>query len=144
MNKKLKIALITLAVTVVLVVAAVLIATLIKPSPEAEPYALPSAGSSDNIVTETPSDEPEPSASPEHVNTVTSTLAVGGDIVMHTGLNGEAMTDSGYDYVPIFGIIFFPRRHYNGLDPDLLRPVIRLPRASPVVSVHRLDSQTTR
>lgn len=105
MNKKLKIALITLAVTVVLVVAAVLIATLIKPSPEAEPYALPSAGSSDNIVTETPSDEPEPSASPEHVNTVTSTLAVGGDIVMHTGLNGEAMTDSGYDYVPIFGIL---------------------------------------
>lgn len=57
MNKKLKIALITLAVTVVLVVAAVLIATLIKPSPEAEPYALPSAGSSDSIVTETPSDE---------------------------------------------------------------------------------------
>lgn len=105
MNKKLKIALITLAVTVVLVVAAVLIATLIKPSPEAEPYALPSAGSSDSIVTETPSDEPEPSASPEHVNTVTSTLAVGGDIVMHTGLNGEAMTDSGYDYVPIFGIL---------------------------------------
>lgn len=105
MNKKLKIALITLAVTVVLVVAAVLIATLIKPSPEAEPYALPSAGSSDSIVTETPSDEPEPSASPEHVNTVTSALAVGGDIVMHTGLNGEAMTDSGYDYVPIFGIL---------------------------------------
>lgn len=43
MNKKFKIALITLAVTVVLVVAAVIIATLIKPDEAATQYSLPSA-----------------------------------------------------------------------------------------------------
>ena len=86
MNKKFKIALITLAVTVVLVVAAVIIATLIKPDEAATQYSLPSADVSETAPATT--QEPEPSASPEHVNTITSTLAVGGDIVMHTGLNG--------------------------------------------------------
>ena len=103
MNKKFKIALITLAVTVVLVVAAVIIATLIKPDEAATQYSLPSADVSETAPATT--QEPEPSASPEHVNTITSTLAVGGDIVMHTGLNGEAMTDTGYDFEPIFGIL---------------------------------------
>ncbi len=105
MNKKFKIALITLAVTVVLVLAAVLIATLMKPDSQShtEPSELPSAGAVSVEGTDAPEETPE--ATPEHVNTVSSTLAVGGDIVMHTGLNGEAMTDSGYDYVPIFGIL---------------------------------------
>ena len=103
MNKKFKIALITIAITVVLVVAAVLIASLIKPDMPAKQTSLPSADVSGTAVTDVPEETPEPS--PEHVNTVTSTLAVGGDIVMHTGLNGEAMTDTGYDYVPIFGIL---------------------------------------
>lgn len=102
MNKKFKLALIIIALTVVLVVAAVLIASLIKRDEPAQQTALPTAGVS-GLVTDAPDETAEPS--PEHVNTVTSTLAVGGDIVMHTGLNGEAMTDTGYDYVPIFGIL---------------------------------------
>ena len=85
-----------------LVVAVIVIASLVKPNAPAENSAPP-------VVAGTlpPTDEPEntPEPSPEHVNTVTSTLAVGGDIVMHTGLNGEAMGDTGYDYVPIFGIL---------------------------------------
>lgn len=102
MNKKFKIALITVLAAIVLVVAVIVIASLVKPNAPAESSAPP-------VVAGTlpPTDEPDaaPEASPEHVNTVTSTLAVGGDIVMHTGLNGEAMGDTGYDYVPIFGIL---------------------------------------
>lgn len=102
MNKKFKIVLITVLAAIVLVVAVIVIASLVKPNAPAENSAPP-------VVADTlpPTDEPEntPEPSPEHVNTVTSTLAVGGDIVMHTGLNGEAMGDTGYDYVPIFGIL---------------------------------------
>ena len=102
MNKKFKIVLITALAAIVLVVAVIVIASLVKPNAPAENSAPP-------VVAGTlpPTDEPEniPEPSPEHVNTVTSTLAVGGDIVMHTGLNGEAMGDTGYDYVPIFGIL---------------------------------------
>lgn len=102
MNKKFKIVLITVLAAIVLVVAVIVIASLVKPNAPAENSVPP-------VVAGTlpPTDEPEntPEPSPEHVNTVTSTLAVGGDIVMHTGLNGEAMGDTGYDYVPIFGIL---------------------------------------
>ena len=102
MNKKFKIVLITVLAAIVLVVAVIVIASLVKPNAPAENSAPP-------VVAGTlpPTDEPEntPEPSPEHVNTVTSTLAVGGDIVMHTGLNGEAMGDTGYDYVPVFGIL---------------------------------------
>lgn len=102
MNKKFKIVLITVLAAIVLVVAVIVIASLVKPNAPAENSAPP-------VVAGTlpPTDEPEntPEPSPEHVNTVTSTLAVGGDIVIHTGLNGEAMGDTGYDYVPIFGIL---------------------------------------
>ena len=102
MNKKFKIVLITVLAAIVLVVAVIVIASLVKPNAPAENSAPP-------VVAGTlpPTDEPEntPEPSPEHVNTVTSTLVVGGDIVMHTGLNGEAMGDTGYDYVPIFGIL---------------------------------------
>lgn len=102
MNKKFKIVLITVLAAIVLVVAVIVIASLVKPNAPAENSAPP-------VVAGTlpPTDEPEntPEPSPEHVSTVTSTLAVGGDIVMHTGLNGEAMGDTGYDYVPIFGIL---------------------------------------
>ena len=102
MNKKFKIVLITVLAAIVLVVAVIVIASLVKPNAPVENSAPP-------VVAGTlpPTDEPEntPEPSPEHVNTVTSTLAVGGDIVMHTGLNGEAMGDTGYDYVPIFGIL---------------------------------------
>lgn len=102
MNKKFKIVLITVLAAIVLVVAVIVVASLVKPNAPAENSAPP-------VVAGTlpPTDEPEntPEPSPEHVNTVTSTLAVGGDIVMHTGLNGEAMGDTGYDYVPIFGIL---------------------------------------
>lgn len=102
MNKRFKIVLITVLAAIVLVVAVIVIASLVKPNAPAENSAPP-------VVAGTlpPTDEPEntPEPSPEHVNTVTSTLAVGGDIVMHTGLNGEAMGDTGYDYVPIFGIL---------------------------------------
>ncbi len=102
MNKKFKIVLITVLAAIVLVVAVIVIASLVKPNAPAENSAPP-------VVAGTlpPTDEPEntPEPSPEHVNTVTSTLAVGGDIVMHTGLNGEAMGDTGYDYVPFFGIL---------------------------------------
>lgn len=100
MNKKLKIVLITIATAIVLVIAAIVIASLVKPAEQTEVTPPP-------VVADTaaPSEEPEetPDETPEHVNTVTSTLAVGGDIVMHTGLNGEAAGDTGYDYVPIFG-----------------------------------------
>ena len=102
MNKKLKIVLITIAAAIVLVIAAIVIASLVKPAEQTEVTPPP-------VVADTaaPSEEPEetPDETPEHVNTVTSTLAVGGDIVMHTGLNGEAAGDTGYDYVPIFGIL---------------------------------------
>ena len=102
MNKKLKIVLITVAAAIVLVIAAIVIASLFKPAEQTEITPPP-------VVADTaaPSDEPEetPDETPEHINTVTSTLAVGGDIVMHTGLNGEAAGDTGYDYVPIFGIL---------------------------------------
>lgn len=102
MNKKFKIVLITVLAAIVLVVAVIVIASLVKPNAPAENSAPPFVAG-----TLPPTDEPEntPEPSPEHVNTVTSTLAVGGDIVMHTGLNGEAMGDTGYDYVPIFGIL---------------------------------------
>lgn len=102
MNKKLKIVLITIAAAIVLVIVAIVIASLVKPAEQTEVTPPP-------VVADTaaPSKEPEetPDETPEHVNTVTSTLAVGGDIVMHTGLNGEAAGDTGYDYVPIFGIL---------------------------------------
>ena len=102
MNKKFKIVLMTVAVAIVLVVAAIVFASLVKPAETVESSPPPVVAG-----TAAPLDEPDssPENTPEHVNTVTSTLAVGGDIVMHTGLNGEAAGDTGYDYVPIFGIL---------------------------------------
>ena len=63
MNKKFKIALITIAITVVLVVAAVLIASLIKPDMPAKQTSLPSADVSGTAVTDVPEETLRPSMS---------------------------------------------------------------------------------
>ena len=55
------------------------------------PSAAPSA---------TPSEQPD-----EPSSTTTAAIAVGGDIVMHTGLNTEAYSSGEYDYTPIFGVL---------------------------------------
>ncbi len=100
MNRKFKMLLIMLAAVIVLVIGAVIIASVARSSePKETPTPTPSAAP----VTETPEPTVEPTH--EHVNTASATIAIGGDIVMHTGLNSEANTGSGYDYTPIFGIL---------------------------------------
>lgn len=104
MNSKLKIAIIAVVVLIVLVVGAVIIASVSggKDLPSSE-----SAAPTENSAPATPSNEPddEPTVNPAGTNTTSATIAVGGDIVMHTGLNTEAYTGSGYDYTPIFGVL---------------------------------------
>lgn len=91
--------LIMLAAVIVLVIGAVIIAALSRSS---EPNETPTPTPSPTPVSSTP----EPTVEPphEHLNTTSATIAVGGDIVMHTGLNAEANTGTGYDYTSIFGI----------------------------------------
>ncbi|NCB52406.1 MAG: CapA family protein [Clostridia bacterium] len=71
---------------------------MILTSRNAEPEPTPTP-------TPVPTAEPTPTPTPEPEETISSTIAVGGDAVMHTGLNAEAKSDGTYDYSPIFGII---------------------------------------
>lgn len=104
MNSKLKLVLIALAVIIALVVIVVIIASVAGGGDE--PAETPAPTTSAAV---TPGSEPsaQPTAEPsgEPADVTTATIAVGGDIVMHTGLNSEAQTDSGYDYTPIFGVL---------------------------------------
>ena len=104
MNKKLKIALVAFAAVVVLIIGAVIIASVARSGQEEAPESAPPAEVSAQ-PSGTSTEPPAATPTPEHVNTVTSTLAVGGDIVMHTGLNAEALTDGSYNYGPIFGVL---------------------------------------
>ena len=104
MNSKLKIALIALAVLVVLVIGAVIIAAFSGGGDE------PAQTSSPETETPAPTEAPVPESTspvvePAAEDLVTATIAVGGDIVMHSGLNNEALGDNGYDYTPIFGVL---------------------------------------
>ena len=106
MNSKLKLALIVLAAVIALaIIVAIVVFSFAGASDEPDVSASPAAPS-----TQTPSTEPTPQPTeqtdPEQgeAGTTTATIAVGGDIVMHTGLNTEALTADGtYDYTPIFG-----------------------------------------
>lgn len=104
MNSKLKLVLIALAVIIALVVIVVIIASVAGGGDE--PAETPAPTTSAAV---TPGSEPsaQPTAEPsgEPADVTTATIAVGGDIVMHTGLNSEAQTESGYDYTPIFGVL---------------------------------------
>ncbi len=112
MNSKLKLALIILAALIVIVLAVVLISVLTgggeepgeatHPAGESAPAA---SGEPSAAPSETPPPE-EPTVDPAGQNVTTAAIAVGGDIVMHTGLNTEALTGEGtYDYSPIFGVL---------------------------------------
>lgn len=95
MSKKSKIILVSIIAVVLL--AAILGAVLLtlrnsEPQPTPTPTAQPTA-------------EPTPTPEPVPEETVSATIAVGGDVVMHTGLNTEARSGDTYDYSPIFGII---------------------------------------
>ena len=104
MNSKLKIAIIAVIVLIVLVVGAVIIASISGGSdaPTSESPA-PAESAAPAAPSEGPDDEP--TVDPAGTNTTTATIAVGGDIVMHTGLNTEAYKDGSYDYTPIFGVL---------------------------------------
>lgn len=104
MNSKLKIALIAIIVLVVLVAGALIIASFSGGDDKPEDSgAHIQPGTVEN--TPPPSEEPEPSESAEPADTTTAVIAVGGDIVMHSGLNSEALGEDGYDYTPIFGVL---------------------------------------
>lgn len=97
MNRKLKIILIVLACVVALAII-IVAATLVSRS-AAKPAATPAPTAAATVA---PTATPEPT--PEQ--TVSATIAIGGDVVMHTGLNTEALQSDGtYDYTPVFGII---------------------------------------
>ncbi len=100
MSKKQKIFIASIAAAVVLIIAAILIAVSIS-GKKAEPTPAPTNGA----PTETPVSTAEPTPTPVPEETVSATIAVGGDVVMHSGLNTEAQTESGFDYSPIFGTI---------------------------------------
>lgn len=104
MNKKFRLVLIIVAAALVIAVAAIVYADARRQAGSAETAA--------PVVTATP--ESEPTATPEPEETESAVLAVGGDVVMHTGLNDEAKTDAGYDYSPIFGTIaqYFSQADY--------------------------------
>ena len=112
MNSKLKLALIILAALIVIVLAVVLISVLTGGGEEPGEATHPAGGSApaasgepSAAPSETPPSE-EPTVDPAGQNVTTATIAVGGDIVMHTGLNAEALTGEGtYDYSPIFGVL---------------------------------------
>ena len=100
MNSKLKIALIAIAVLVVLAIVIIVSLSVggepdVSATPQATAGVTPSAAPS-----ATPSEQPD-----EPSSTTTATIAVGGDIVMHTGLNTEAYSSGEYDYTPIFGVL---------------------------------------
>ncbi|MEG2007253.1 MAG: CapA family protein [Oscillospiraceae bacterium] len=96
MNKKLKIILISLCALVLVAAAAVIAVISAKNAAEVLPTPTPSP-----VATAEPT--PTPEQKPEEA--ISATIAVGGDVVMHSGLNTEAKTDKGYDYVPIFGTL---------------------------------------
>ena len=106
MNSKLKIALIALAAIIVIALGVIVISALTGgEEPPAESEAPQSAAPA---ATETPAPETEPAeptVGPAGTNVTTATLAVGGDVVMHTGLNGEALSGGSYNYTPIFGVL---------------------------------------
>lgn len=100
MNSKLKIALIAIAVLVVLAIVIIVSLSVggepdVSSTPQATAGVTPSAAPS-----ATPSEQPD-----EPSSTTTAVIAVGGDIVMHTGLNTEAYSSGEYDYTPIFGVL---------------------------------------
>lgn len=94
MNKKFRLVLIILAAVLVLIVAAVIYADARRQAAVETP-----------VPTESAALETTPTATPAPEETESAVVAVGGDVVMHTGLNDEAKTDNGYDYTPIFGTI---------------------------------------
>ena len=109
MNSKLKIALIALAVVIVLALGVLLISLLTGGGDEPENTAAPG---SDAPATVAPAGETEPAQTTEPgetpddpENLSSATIAVGGDLLMHTGLNNEALGENGYDYSPIFGVL---------------------------------------
>ena len=104
MNKRFKILLIAVAAVIVLVIGAVIIAAVSRGGQD-EPQESDTPAAESAQPSAEASEAPESTPTPEHVNTISSTLAVGGDIVMHTGLNAEAQTSDGYDYTPIFGVL---------------------------------------
>jgi len=53
------------------------------------------------IVTPIPTPGPTPRPNAENASVIN--LALVGDLVMHTGLNAEALTDNGYNYLNVFG-----------------------------------------
>ena len=98
MNSKLKIVLIVFSCVLALAII-VVAATLVSRSAQKEPAV---------TAAPTPVQTAEPTSTPEPTpaETVTATIAIGGDVVMHTGLNTEALKSDGtYDYTPVFGII---------------------------------------
>ena len=112
MNSKLKTMLIVMAMLIALVIIIVLVSSLFGGSdrPEATPgsaapeSAEPSASAPP--AAETPAAESEPAATAEPAQELSATIAVGGDIVMHSGLNNEALqSDGSYNYTPIFGVL---------------------------------------
>ena len=95
MSKRNRIILIAVISTLLIAAAAVALALASRkadPTPTPEPTAAPTAS-------------PEPTLTLEPEETVSASIAVGGDVVMHTGLNTEAKTETTYDYTPIFGIV---------------------------------------
>lgn len=104
MNSKLKLVLIALAVIIALVVIVVIIASVAGGGDEPTETPAPTTSAAATTGSE-PSAQPTAEPSGEPADVTTATIAVGGDIVMHTGLNSEAQTESGYDYTPIFGVL---------------------------------------
>ena len=104
MNSKLKLVLIALAVIIALVVIVVIIASVAGGGDEPAETPAPTTSAAATPGSE-PSAQPTAEPSGEPADVTTATIAVGGDIVMHTGLNSEAQTESGYDYTPIFGVL---------------------------------------
>ncbi len=109
MNSKLKLALIILAAVIVIVLAVVIISALTGGSDEPDAAASPGASAPAQETPGAPeSEQPEetPAETDGGENLTTATIAVGGDIVMHSGLNTEALQSDGtYDYTPIFGVL---------------------------------------
>ena len=109
MNSKFKLALIILAAVVVIILAIVIISALTGGSEEGGDVSAPpvetSSTQTPDALQSTPPEE-TPAESSTGANTTTATIAVGGDIVMHSGLNTEALQSDGtYDYTPIFGVL---------------------------------------
>lgn len=100
MNSKLKIALIAIAVLVVLAIV-IIVSLSVGGEPDASATPQATAGVTPSAApSATPSEQPD-----EPSSTTTAVIAVGGDIVMHTGLNTEAYSSGEYDYTPIFGVL---------------------------------------